>query len=183
MYLYDSIKENTHEATRWGKLVTIKSKQTLHHFKCNHCNVEFTKAKNGKRGQSDVHFCTTCFTPELAQKETIKCRDKKAEIRGEKFDRGYKEIFVGKDYPYRSTKWVREHIVNMETHIGNKIPTGMVVHHIDGSKTNNEIDNLLLCSVSDHNNCHAKIERLVFELYKQGLVGFDSNNLEYYFKG
>jgi len=59
----------------------------------------------------------------------------------------------------------------------------MVIHHIDGSKTNNIPENLLLCTVEQHNQCHAKIERLVFEMYAQGLVDFDKEKMEYYFKG
>ena len=43
MYLYDSVKENQHQAKRWGKLVVVKSKKTIHHFKCNNCNEEFTR--------------------------------------------------------------------------------------------------------------------------------------------
>jgi len=129
------------------------------------------------------HLCQTCNTPDNKQKLSVQSKLKNSEIRGTKFDRGYKEVWVGDDYPYRDTRWVREHIKVMEEHIESKIPKGYVVHHIDGSKTNNELDNLLLCSVADHNNCHAKIERLVFELYKQGLVDFDKENLEYYFKG
>ena len=181
MYLYDSIKENQHQAKRWGKLVTVKSKKTIHHFKCNNCNEEFTRPKNGKLRETEVHFCENCFSYSIAQKETVKSILKKSEIRGEKFDRGYKEIYVGENYPYRKQRWVREHIVIMEKHIGKKIPNGMVVHHIDGSKTNNDIDNLLLCTKEEHNNCHAKIERLVFELYKKGLVKFDKDKLEYYY--
>ena len=182
MYLYDSIKENEHEAIRWNKLVKVKSKQTIHHFKCNNCGEEFTRNKNGKLRETEVHFCKGCFSFSLAQKETAKVLAKKAEERGEKFDRGYKEIYVGNNYPFRESKWVREHILVIEEQIGKRIPKGMVVHHIDGDKRNNNLDNLLLCKVEEHNNCHAKIEQLVFELYKDGIVGFDKDSKKYFIK-
>lgn len=185
MYLYDSIQESQHEKIgRWGKKVICKTRKTLFHFKCDNCGQEFTRPKNGKTTISgDTHFCKMCPVHSLAAKLSLKKQRKKAEIRGQKFDRGYKEIWVGPDYPYRKTTWLREHIAVMERHIEKRIPKGMVVHHIDGSKTNNQLDNLLLCTVEQHNNCHAKIERLVFELYNQGLVGFDKDKMEYFFKG
>lgn len=37
-----------------------------------------------------------------------------------------------------------------------KIPIGMVVHHIDGDKGNNNIQNLMLMSRSDHASFHNK---------------------------
>jgi len=86
---------------------------------------------------------------------------------------------VGPDYPYRDANWVREHIVIIEREIGKRIPNGMVVHHIDGNKRNNKRDNLFLCTVSEHNNLHARIEGLVWALYKEGKVVFDKDTLEY----
>jgi ribosomal protein L44E len=185
MYLYESIVESEHEKNgRWGKPVKYKTKKVFLHFKCNNCGNEFNRGKNGKRLQkTDTHFCDNCPKHSLANKITHQIVSKKSELRGQKFDRGYKEIWVGNDYPYRDALWLREHIVVIEQSIGRRIPVGMVVHHIDGSKTNNNINNLLLCTVAEHNNCHAKIERLVFELYNKGLVEFDSTTLEYYFKG
>ena len=120
------------------------------------------------------------FNPSLIQKESTKLKLKKAEILGKKINGGYRDVFVGKDYPYRDSHWLREHIVVMERHIQQKIPAGMVVHHIDGDKRNNDLDNLILCTISEHNNCHAKIEQIVFDLYKQGLVKFDKDTKRYY---
>ena len=181
MYLYDSIKENEHQRkTRWGTLATFKTKKTIHHFRCDNCEKEFTKTKNGKLRESKIHFCSICFNPSLIQKESTKLKLKKAEILGKKINGGYRDVFVGKDYPYRDSHWLREHIVVMERHIQQKIPAGMVVHHIDGDKRNNDLDNLILCTISEHNNCHAKIEQIVFDLYKQGLVKFDKDTKRYY---
>lgn len=179
MYLYDSIQQSTHIRNKNGKSFKCNSKKIIHHFKCNNCNNEFTRPKNGKKRDSDVHFCKDCPYYLLAQKESTKLLIENTKIRG-KQDRGYKEVYVGENYPYRKTKWVREHIFVMETFIGSRIPKGMVVHHIDGDKQNNNIENLFLCNIADHNRCHAKIEKLVFDLYKKGKVGFDKDTLTYY---
>lgn len=182
MYLFDSKEETEHKKIdRWGNNICYKTKKTLHHFKCNNCDKEFTRPKNGKIRETNLHFCSECPQYSLAQKETTKARVTNTIKRG-KSDRGYKEIYVGDNYPYRKSKWIREHIYVMEQHIGKRIPKGMVVHHIDGNKQNNNLDNLLLCTISEHNNCHAKIEKLVFELYSKGLVSFDKNIQRYEYK-
>jgi hypothetical protein len=48
------------------------------------------------------------------------------------------------------------HIVVMETHIGRRLLKHEVVHHIDGNKQNNLIENLQLMSRSEHCSLHAK---------------------------
>jgi predicted RNA-binding Zn-ribbon protein involved in translation (DUF1610 family) len=182
MYLFDSIEHSTHTKIRNGKEILTKSKKVLHHFKCNNCGKEFTRSKNGKMRETDTHFCSDCPHYSLAASKSSLSKHKKYVQKGYKTDRGYKEIYVGEKYPYRESKWIREHIVVMENHIGKRIPKGMVVHHIDGNKSNNNLENLLLCTVKEHNKCHAVIERLVFDLYQKGLVGFDKEKMEYYFK-
>lgn len=165
-----------------GKVFKTQKDKILYHYRCDNCGDEFTRSTK-PRTATNVHACSKCPHQSIGQQQAAKIARTKAEIRGRKFDRGYPEIWVGSEYPYRPASWVREHIVVMERHIGRKMPKGKVVHHIDGSKTNNNLDNLLLCSIAEHNQCHAKIERLVFELYAQGLVGFDRDKMEYYYTG
>jgi len=183
MYLFDSKKQSTNIRIKDGKEIPFKSTKTFHHFKCDNCGTDFERAKNGKLRESQIHFCSKCPTLSLSASLSSPTRHKKYLEKGYKNDRGYKEIFVGPEYPYRKSGWVREHIIVMEKHIGKKIPKGMVVHHIDGDKQNNNIDNLLLCTVQEHNNCHAKIEQMVFDLVKQGLVSFDRNTQKYVYVG
>lgn len=44
----------------------------------------------------------------------------------------------------------------METKLGRKLSKEEVVHHIDGNKTNNSLDNLQLMTRSEHSSHHAK---------------------------
>ena len=179
MYLYDSTVCSEHVRNRNGKMFTVKSKKILLHFRCNNCDKEFTRPKNGKPRNTTIHFCPECPNYSLAQKITLQKRTEN-KIKKGKEDRGYKEIYVGDNYPYRKSRWVREHIYVMEMSLGYKIPKGMVVHHIDGDKRNNDIKNLILCSVKEHNQCHARIEKIVFDLYKKGIIGFDRESLSYF---
>lgn len=58
-------------------------------------------------------------------------------------------------------------------HLGRGLLSGEVVHHIDGNKANNNLDNLYLTSVQEHNKLHAESEGIIFALVKQGLVEFN----------
>lgn len=55
-----------------------------------------------------------------------------------------------------------QHIVIMEQHLGRKLNKGEVVHHINGDKLDNRIENLMVMTSSEHSRMHAK------ERQKQG---------------
>jgi len=63
---------------------------------------------------------------------------------------GYIELTRG-EHKYKS-----EHKLIMETKLGRKLKKEEVVHHIDGNKTNNNLDNLQLMTRSEHSSHHAK---------------------------
>ena len=67
----------------------------------------------------------------------------------------------------------------METHLQRRIEKGEIVHHIDGNKKNNKLENLFLTTVAEHNKLHAESESIIFELVKQGLVIFNRNTARY----
>lgn len=62
---------------------------------------------------------------------------------------GYVEITRGKN------KGRSQHIINMEERIGRNLLEDEVVHHIDGNRSNNDINNLALMTRSGHCRHHA----------------------------
>lgn len=60
----------------------------------------------------------------------------------------------------------------MESHIGRSLARHELVHHIDGDKGNNSIENLCVCSPQEHALYHHQLETLAEALYAQGKIGF-----------
>lgn len=69
----------------------------------------------------------------------------------------------------------------MEEQIGRKLSDTEIVHHIDGNKSNDDIENLYLCkNNSEHQLLHNQLEKIAFELIKTGRIIFNKENGQYY---
>ncbi len=87
-------------------------------------------------------------------------------------------------YAYKNDngKWITKtyHVALMELKIGRKLFIDECVHHIDGDTLDNDINNLLLLTRSEHTVAHISLQHCVAELYKQGIVGFDKDIGKYF---
>lgn len=55
--------------------------------------------------------------------------------------------------------YVFAHIVAYEKHTGTKVPTGFAIHHVNGIKTDNNPENLIMLSVGEHSILHNKMRK------------------------
>lgn len=92
------------------------------------------------------------------------------------------EDYLNGEYVYRyvNKKKVCMHRYNVEQSIGRDLTDEERVHHIDGDKSNYSIDNLYLCdNKSCHMLVHSSLEKVAFDLYKQGIIKFNFETGEY----
>lgn len=113
------------------------------------------------------------FTKEVVfrKRKSLGLMGKSKRVRTEK-QTGYK-------YHIEYDKKVYSHRLNMEKEIGRKLSKTEIVHHIDCDKTNDDINNLLICSASEHKLLHLQLEHISRELYRQGLITFDFESRQY----
>ena len=75
---------------------------------------------------------------------------------GVKIHSGYKYIKLS-EHPFcNSHGYVAEHRLIMEKKIGRYLNREEIVHHINGDKQDNTIDNLQILSSEEHNTIHHK---------------------------
>ena len=88
---------------------------------------------------------------------------------------------TGYKYYIDYDKRVFTHRTKVAKLLGRELMSSEIVHHIDGDKSNDDIDNLYLCnSISDHTLLHDNLEKIAMELFKKGKIGFDKEKGEYF---
>lgn len=158
-------------------------------YTCSICNqVQETDEWRFKRKKTS--FCKNCVT--IGTQKGIK----RPQFSGENSGRwgggeyistdGYKMVKVeGEFLASGRQKYKREHVVIYEKFLGRELKTtkgyhGEQVHHIDGNKLNNSLDNLTLCSdITEHRNLHCQLEEIAYELVKKGIIIFDRKTNKY----
>ena len=111
---------------------------------CENCGKEFTtRTSETKRGYGK--FCSRlCGNPSRG-----KSGEQNANWRGGRFkSNGY--IYIRHNGGYRG-----EHDLIIEKHIGRSLTPGEEVHHINGIKDDNRLENLELTTKSEHAKLHS----------------------------
>lgn len=110
-------------------------------LKCNYCGKYFDRIKwyftqNQRRGIKKYYCTAECKNKYQSQKYGNAHKWWKG---GRQKCKGYIKVWTGKN------KRVLEHRLVMEKHIGRELLRGEVVHHINGIRNDNRIENLVLC--------------------------------------
>lgn len=141
---------------------------------CAYCGDEFTlsywQAKNRKYCSSE---CAN--NAQRGQKGTTQLKGKESpHYRGERLrHNGVWDYDI--EGNYRPV-----HRMVMEEHLGRKLDDSEIVHHIDGDNTNNNVDNLYICSKGKHSELHLNLIKLIKPLISVGIVKFNMEKGEYY---
>ena len=83
--------------------------------------------------------------------------DKKRKYRKKQAD-GYILVYAPNHPAADRTGYVLEHRAILETHIGRTLLSSEIVHHINGKKDDNRIENLKIVSREEHAKIHKNLE-------------------------
>lgn len=136
---------------------------TLHKCCSRLCYIAHKKEARRKRESKKNYVCTNCLGVFIGYRRgktgRVFCSQKCSVeyMRGDKAHtyvdgttigvNGYRSIKVG-------DKYVLEHRLVMEEHLNRKLLPGEVVHHIDGDRLNNNIENLEVMEKKEHDRKH-----------------------------
>jgi len=124
--------------------------------KCEYCGNEWD-ARGGQKGVSRAKAKRFCSRKCAAQHRSKMVYGKNHHCwKGGQITFGeeylYTKIYVGTPRKYKKIYIHRE---VMEKHLGRKLEKWEQVHHIDGNKHNNTINNLEVMSKSEHGRLHS----------------------------
>ena len=113
---------------------------------CNHIRKFSCKAELNRRNKTGL--CRSCYLKNTSGKNNSNYK------RGYFIRSGYKFI-LKRDHPYcNNLGYVREHRLVMENHLGRYLIPEEIVHHINGDKLDNRIENLEITKQSAHAKNH-----------------------------
>jgi len=146
-----------------------------------------SKRLKGKPMPKPLGFSETMrrVNPPIGKKLRFDWRDKEKELRVWRC--GYVYVYAP-DHPTSRKKapdygYVAEHRMIMELSLGRGLTKTEVIHHIDGDKSNNNIENLICCdSPRSHNKIHTKMEIFVEQLIREGKVYYDRTTESFLFR-
>lgn len=117
----------------------------IYKFNCDNCGIKVSrKCSNDNRFKSKTnkHFCSrSCLATFFNKSSGIGFR---------KHAKGYIEKFVGHDYPKNNKGYYLEHRWVIEQQIGRSLYKNEIIHHKNGIKTDNRIENLQILTTKNH---------------------------------
>lgn len=120
----------------------FKSDHILEDLVCEYCGGEFTRIHRVNK-RSERHYCSNiCAGRAIGKNKPIMDRRINSY--------GYIELKMIGHPMARAGKWVPEHRLVMAEKLGRNLSSKEEVHHINGIKTDNRLENLVILGTREH---------------------------------
>lgn len=150
------------ECRREGNFPSGKIKY-IYLIECHVCLKQYDTSSYPKK----LPRCQSCAGRQTYTPAKVVRKDKCNRGDGYITKQGYHLIYDG-------TKYIPAHRFAFPD-----LPSSEVVHHIDGDKLNNVLDNLIALSKADHRRAHSSLEKLGYDLIQKGLIAYSKENNTY----
>lgn len=129
-------------------------KQSRLLFACETCGIEFERLKT--RGlQAARHFCSQpCQAKAAGQIARVRSAKIPPEIGHCIVALGYLKIYMGRGAGGSKTGFLLYHRYLMEQHLNRSLGRHELVHHINGDKMDNRLENLQIVTAAEHRKIH-----------------------------
>lgn len=111
--------------------------------------------------------CRSCAGTQSYTPAKVDRKDKRNRGDGYITKQGYHLVFDGKSY------------VPAQRLAFPNLPKDWVVHHIDGDKLNNVLENLVPLTKKGHREAHGSLEKVSYALIQAGLIEYDRDTNSY----
>lgn len=116
---------------------------------CKHCGKEFQRSKEGIYCSQHCQFNCPEYKKKISAKSLGRRRND-PNYRGFHIGtRGYKLIYMPDHFLAMKSGHVAEHRLVMMNHLGRELKKEEIIHHINGNRTDNRIENLQIISRTD----------------------------------